>query len=367
MYIWKILNCHNGSISEITRRAVESNLSHVLVKIANGIYSYNYDWERNIDLVPPLVAALKGEGIQVWGWHYLFGDQPWEEAAKAISRIRELGVDGYILDAEGYYKGKYIAAATFMDQLTGAIKDIPIGLSSYRYPSVHPTVPWNQFLKKCDLNMPQVYWVGAHNPGVQLKQTIADYMNLQYTPPIFPTGAAYMKHDWTPPVREVWTPTLSEVKEFMSTAKELNLPGFNFWEWGNMHENLPEDYYRAIRDFDWDSGSSSEKDIAEIFIATLNTHDLNQLEGLYQEDAVHITSERTVQGLEAIKGWFSSLFSDILPDSKFTLAGFSGSGNTRQINWTASSSAGDVQNGSDTLGLRDGKIAYHFSNFSIIK
>ena len=102
MFIWKIQNCHNCSVSEITRKAVSSIYSQVLVKIANGIYSYNYDWEKNIDLIPPLSAALKSEGIEVWGWHYLFGDQPGQEAQKAISRIRELGVDGYVLDAEGH-------------------------------------------------------------------------------------------------------------------------------------------------------------------------------------------------------------------------------------------------------------------------
>jgi hypothetical protein len=133
-----------------------------------------------------------------------------------------------------------------------------------------------------------------------------------------------------------------------------------------MHSKLPDDYYRVIRDFEWDSASTTPKDIAELFIAALNTHDVNQLQGLYQQDAVHVTSERTVQGLEAIKSWFSTLFTDILPGSVFNLAGFSGTGNIRQISWTASSSAGAVQNGSDTLGLRDGKIAYHFSSFSVI-
>ena len=63
MFIWKIQSCHKGDISEILRKAVKANYSHVLIKIANGIYSYNYDWEKQIDLVPPLVAALKSEGI----------------------------------------------------------------------------------------------------------------------------------------------------------------------------------------------------------------------------------------------------------------------------------------------------------------
>ncbi len=359
MFIWQIQKCHEGSVSEITRKAVNSNYSHVLIKVANGIYSYNYDWEKSIDLVPPLSAALKSEGIQVWGWHYLFGDQPGLEAQKAISRTRQLGLDGYVLDAEGHYKGKFNSATIFMDQLTASIKDIPIALSSYRYPSLHPQLPWNEFLKKCDLNMPQVYWMFANNPGAQLKMCIAEFKNMKYTPPIFPTGASFTEFGWTP--------TISEIKEFMRKAKELNLPGFNFWEWGNLHNYLPAEYYRTIRDFAWDDGPTPPKDIAEEIIDALNAHSTDQLLALYRDDAVHITSERTVQGKEAIKSWFSTMFSQLLPNATFTLAGFSGTGNTRQINWTASSTTGNVQNGSDTIGLIDGKIAYHFSEFTVNK
>ena len=359
MFIWRIQECHNGSVSEITRTAVEANYSHVLIKIANGIYSYNYDWEKNIDLVPPLVAALKNKGIRVWGWHYVFGDQPGQEAQKAISRIRQLGLDGYAIDAEGHYKGKFASATIFMNQLTASIKDIPIALSSYRYPSYHPQLPWNEFLQKVDLNMPQVYWMWANNPGAQLKACVSEFKNMKYTPPIFPTGAACTDLGWTP--------TLSEVSEFMRKSKELNLPGFNMWEWSSLHKALPVDYYRLIRDFEWDSGSAPPKDIAEQLIDALNSHKADQVQALYRGNAVHITSERTVQGQEAVKSWFNTMFSEILPNATFILAGYSGEGSTRQISWTASSSAGNVQNGSDTIGLIDGKIAYHFSEFTVSK
>jgi hypothetical protein len=359
MFIWKIQNCHNGDISEILRRAVEAKYSHVLIKIANGIYSYNYDWERKIDLVPPLIKALKSEGIEAWGWHYLFGDQPSQEAQKAISRIRELGVDGYVLDAEGHYKGKFSSAKTFMSQLKSSINNIPIALSSYRYPSYHPQLPWNEFLKKVDLNMPQVYWMKATNPGAQLKQSISEFKNMQYTPPIFPTGAAFT--EWG------WRPKLSEVVAFMQKAKDLNLSGVNFWEWGNMHNYLGGRYYKAIRDFEWSTKPEPPHDIAELLIQAFNSHSQDQAWSLYQDRSVHITSERTIQGKTAIKSWYGSLFSQILPDATFTLAGYSGTGNIRHLNWTASSKIGDVKDGKDTIGLIDGKIAYHFSDFTVSK
>ncbi len=239
MFIWIIQNCHNGNINEIIDKAVKANYSHVLIKIANGIYSYNYDWEKKIDLVPPLVQALKSKGIEAWGWHYIYGDLPEMEAQKAISRIRELGVDGYVLNAEGQYKGKHSAANTFMSQLRAEINDIPIALSSYRYPSYHPQFPWDEFLKKCDLNMPQVYWLLAHNPGAQLKRSVAEFQNLTYSPPIFPTGAAFT--EWG------WTSTASEVEEFMQQAQSLNLSGINFWEWSNLHKALPAEVWYTIK------------------------------------------------------------------------------------------------------------------------
>jgi len=207
--------------------------------------------------------------------------------------------------------------------------------------------------------MPQVYWMNAHNPGAQLKQSITEFNNLKYTPPIFPTGAAFTEYGWTP--------LISEILEFMQKAKDLKLSGVNFWEWGSLHNYLPAEYYRTIRDFAWDGGPKPPKDIAELLIEALNAHSPDQVLALYRDQAVHITSQRTVQGKTAIKSWITSLFNELLPGAVFTLAEYSGTGNIRHITWTASSANGNVQNGSDTLGLIDGKIAYHFTEFTVNK
>ena len=66
-------------------------------------------------------------------------------------------MDGFVLDREGHYTGKYYSAKTFMDLLRKEITKTPIALSSYRYPNYHPQLPWDEFLSQCDLNMPQVY------------------------------------------------------------------------------------------------------------------------------------------------------------------------------------------------------------------
>ena len=66
----------------------------------------------------------------------------------AIRRIRQFNLDGYVLDVEKEYKqaGKKAAARRFMSQLRSAYPALPIALSSYRYPSLHPQVPWEGIL-----------------------------------------------------------------------------------------------------------------------------------------------------------------------------------------------------------------------------
>jgi hypothetical protein len=362
-YIWKIKNCDGGDADLIAKTAKKAGLTHVLIKVATGIYSYNYDWARKVDLVPPVVRALRRKGIQVWGWHYVYGNQPVPEARIAIRRVEELDLDGYVIDAESEYKesGKAAAAKKFMRELKGGLSsNIPVALSSYRYPSLHP-IPWNEFLEKCDYNMPQVYWMHAHNPGAQLAQTLREYEspNIKFHPPIIPVGAAFKEHGWEP--------TTNEVTEFLETARALNLNGANFWEWSACRDVLtPEkEMWEVISEYDWDTGIELPKDITEKYIDALNSQDVGKIVGLYHDRAVHVTSARTVFGEAAIRAWYDTLLGQLLPNAQYTRTGFSGTGNSRHFTWKAESPQHVVLDGNDTFGLSDGLITYHYSYFTI--
>ena len=355
-YIWKIKNAENGNAGKIAAVAKAAGLSHVLIKVANGIYSYNYG------LVPPVANALRSVGIQVWGWHYVFGDSPSSEANKAIQRINDLNLDGYVIDAESQYKepGKHKAARTFMTKLRNGVgNNFPLALSSYRFPSLHP-IPWNEFLKKCDYNMPQVYWLKAHNPGEQLARTLEEFDDLPYRPPIIPTGAAFTEHGWAP--------TAQEVQEFLVTARSFKLSAANFWEWHNCRDILKPKHqiWNVIADYDWQGGAPPPPpDITIQYINALNSHSPNQVVSLYRENAVHVTAARTIVGKAKIKAWYQSLFNQILPNATFVVTGQTGSGNSRHFTWSARSGQGNVNDGQDTFGLQNGKIAYHYTHFSV--
>jgi hypothetical protein len=359
LYIWQIARCEGGDATAIARKAVSAGLSHVLIKIADGSnWAYNYDFERRVDLVPSVLEALKASGIEVWGWHYVRGDDPVGEARLAVDRCRRLGVDGYVIDAEGEYKrpGRRPAALRFMQELRAGLPRLPVGLSTYRYPRSHPTLPYSEFLDRCDYAMPQVYFEFSHNPEEQLDRSVSQYLSLRPARPVIPTGPAYG--------RGAWKPTAAELTRFMVRAKDSGLTGFNAWSWEYATRPSYQDLWDAIAGFEWQA-AAPVADIPEQLVGRWNQHDPALVAGLYVENAAHVTGARTVVGREAIHQWYQTYFHQLLPNSQFRVTGKMGSGQTRQFTWMARSDNGVVLDGNDTLGLRDGRIQYHYTYFTI--
>lgn len=355
-FIWQIRFCENGDPNAIAALAHQAGLSHIVIKVADNAMAYNIDPYTGIDLVPPVAAALRSYEIAVWGWHFLYGRYPTQEADIAIRRIQELELDGYVLDVEGPYKhdGRRDAAVSFMNRLKSALGDYPLALSSYRYPSWHPQIPWDVFLEGCEINMPQFYWEGAHNPREQLLRCQSEFKTMPHVRPIIPTGAAYTEHGWRP--------TVEEVVDAMDTAQELGMSAINFWEWMNCRKNLP-DVWDAIQDYQW-GGSNNDQIIRELFDG-LNEANISRILNLYREDAFHVTGAETARGLEAIRDWYDSLLNERFPGAKFFIQETNISGNSIKINWYAESDNGSISDGKDDLHLKDGKIEQHFSYFTI--
>lgn len=357
-YIWKVQNCEGGDPNAILAAAKQADLSHVLIKVADRDKIYNYDAARKIDLVAPLVPLLKSQGIQVWGWQYIYGADPLGEARMAIQRVKQLDLDGFVVNAEVEFKepGKDIIARKYMTELRNALPDTPVALSSYRFPSYHPQFPFKEFLNFCDYNMPQVYWQNSHNPDVQIIKTVREFQALTPFRPIIPTGAAYSAGSWAP--------TPDDETLFLQTCKTIGLTGANFWSWDFARKNLPA-LWDQIAEFPWPS-TPPPKDLPELYIEALNNQDVVKLAIMYSANAVHVNFRRTVQGNAAILTWFYTFLNQIFPKGRFKLTGVSGSGNSRHFTWEAVSETGfSITNGNDTLGITNGKINYHYTYFTV--
>jgi hypothetical protein len=355
-FIWKIPSCEGGNPGSIASVAQTSGLTFVPIKIADGTRTYNYDSARALDLVPGVRDALRAKGIQVWGWHYVYGADPLGEARRAIQRLNELNLDGYIIDAEGEYKepGRATAAQQFMNQMRAAYPSLPMALASYRYPDYHQALPWSVFLERVDYNMPQVYWEQAHNPADQLVMSVNQFKKYAPFRPILPVGPAYKVSGWAP--------SESDILAFMKKAEELGLSAASFFSWDECKRDLPN-IWKTVANYYWTGGIGN--DLVNKLVAAMNAHDPTQVMNLYSPTAVRITSSRTLQGSENIRSWYSTFFNTILPNATFTVTSISGTANSRRFTWQATSNRGRILNGNDTVGLIQDKINYHYSYFTV--
>jgi len=215
LFLWQAKQIENGNPELIATSAKTAGLSHVILKVLDGPWDYNI----SVDLLA-IVTALKNQGIQVWGYQWIYLDDPMAEANAARKKVIDLGLDGFVIDAEADAKGKNASAKTYATGLQNF--PVSIGLSSYRYPNYHLELPWKELLACCDFVMPQVYWEQAHNPAYQLQESYSQYRKITNLP-FAASGAAY--------IRGEWAATPEDINQFFYKAKEIGITAVNFWEW----------------------------------------------------------------------------------------------------------------------------------------
>ncbi|MEX2143105.1 MAG: SH3 domain-containing protein [Anaerolineales bacterium] len=265
VFLWQVKRVRSGDPRLIAGAAHNARLTHVLIKVADGTNSYNIN--NGVDMVPNLVAALRARGIQPWGWQYVYGKNPIAEAKKAIQRVKQLNLAGFVVNAEGPFKTKGMdkVAKTYMTELRKELPKLTIGLSSYRYPSYHLDFPFKAFLDFCDVNMPQVYWMDMNNPGQQLQKSVTEFRALMPNQPIVPTGSVFSHGSWSV--------TPEQLTEFFMKARALKLPGANLWEMATAREKAI--WWRAICDYDWDSVPPHKEEKVNLPVTTLADPKLN--------------------------------------------------------------------------------------------
>jgi hypothetical protein len=363
-FVWQVGRCEQGAPADIAARAAAAGLSHVLIKVAERTFAYGFD-RHGRDLVAPVVEALRQRGVAVWGWHYVYGDKPLDEARIGVQRAAQLALDGYVVDAEVEYRqpGRSAAARTFMANLrSGLPGHVAVGLSSYRYPSQHAQFPWRAFLEHCDLVLPQVYWEQAHNPTQQLARAVGEFTNPEivgHVRPIVPTGSAYGSGNWRP--------TPDDLVKFLAQARKMGLPGANLYSWDYAGAPANNDLWQAAAEFDWSTGEAGQPAAGPVaaLLEALNSGDPQRVLSLYHDDAGHVTAARTLVGRPELLEWYQDLLGSRLPGAVFAATQIGGHGNSHHFRWKAVGPTGEVANGDDTLGLVEGRIQYHYTSFTL--
>ena len=364
-FTFNLLDCEGGHPGSILAVAQAAGLSHLIVKIADGVNAAGVD-PFGVDFTAPVVQALHQAGLAVWGWQAVYGNNPSAEATIAITRMQALGLDGYVVSAGAEYEqsGKIRAVQQFLPTVRAALK-VPIALSSFRFPNYHPKFPWSDFLASCDLYMPQVYWEQAHNALEQLGESKRQCDSLPNARAFIPTGAAYR----TPG----WSPTEQDITDFLDTAQALGLPAVNFFDWDACHADLPL-LWKAIASFTWpvrqqtdlpaqppivdtNTTSISSPDAFRLqYLAALNSRNAAQASVLYGPAAIQVWADQIRRDAASIQTGFAAFFSSLPAGTVFTIASAQVKDDLHTYAWKAGPFAGET-----ILTLRDRKIILDYT------
>lgn len=225
-----------GTPLQVLQALQEAHVDFVAVKVHNGSYPYLY--------VKPYVDTLRGAGIQVAAWGYVYLRwTPLAEANAAIRATKELGpFDFYLIDAEGHAKYQWAGAKIFAARLRSGMPVIPIGMNSYYNPMWHPELPWYALRSACDFDCPQVYWRGT-DPVGKLRASKAAYARLVPRLP-YTVVAGDMYYEFG------LKPTPDQVEKFLAYADyDPEIQAAVMWSMDG-RRNVPE-LWQAFSQYRW--------------------------------------------------------------------------------------------------------------------
>jgi ketosteroid isomerase-like protein len=108
----------------------------------------------------------------------------------------------------------------------------------------------------------------------------------------------------------------------------------------------------------------SPQEVFSDHLQALVNRDISALIEDYSADALILTQQGALDGTAGADQFYRQAF-EVLPDAEFTVKWTVFGGDSLLAAWTATASAGHVDDGVDTLSFTDGTIRLHASFFTI--
>ena len=140
LLVVSLRNANGGYTGDnIKTRLVDGGYAGVALKVAHGNH-WNYAHsEEDCIRFRDSIAGL----VSFYGWHWNEGIDPEGEAIIAVKAINELGLKAYMMDYEAPMKDNPGSQVPLVLAFRERKPDFPLGLLSYRYPSYHPEILWD--------------------------------------------------------------------------------------------------------------------------------------------------------------------------------------------------------------------------------
>ena len=108
----------------------------------------------------------------------------------------------------------------------------------------------------------------------------------------------------------------------------------------------------------------SPQEVFADHVSALASRDVTAIVEDYAEDALLLTSQGAVEGRQGVEQFFRQAL-EMLPDVEFQIGPTVFGGDALLVWWTATATAGRVDDGVDTLRFADGLIRLQASSFTI--
>lgn len=172
LWIVDLDKTEGGDLAAIVKKAKKYRADCLIVKLFDSEYAAGPWWlpfeqdgvKYDIqEKAKELVALAHAQDLRIYAWGYVYGLHPDREISLARESLL-LGVDGFIYDAEGQYKGRGAAA----EAVASAVRqwrdkyhpEQLLGFSSFDGTLVHGNkgFPYAAFDRHCEVFLPQTYW-----------------------------------------------------------------------------------------------------------------------------------------------------------------------------------------------------------------
>lgn len=204
-----------------------------------------YDGGHWLDLGQPfavIAAELQRQGVDVGAWGFHYGH--WTEVDRLVECYTyRHGIKGYegpraglLIDAESEFErpdGRDWADAQ-VAQVRAAQLDVPVYYTSFAFPLLHPSFPYDVFNRLSGGHVPQVYYnhQGWPRPATAIIQTVNQHAarGLNLTGAMLPIYDAGPEQGWRPSPADFHEATLAMAICAFRTA----------WTWSWEYHEWPD-------------------------------------------------------------------------------------------------------------------------------
>ena len=267
IYLWQLWTTNGGgrNLDSVISRLHHVGIGWIVIKMGDGDSYYNspnhslYNWVvPNYGSMDSVIAVLHRNGIKLLAFQYVYGvphhwGNPVSETDVANMILDVKGIDGLLIDAEIEYDTlatRIASARGYCDSVRAHHPGSMVGLTAWARINGHSTFPWETFLDRVDVNMPQTYWAARPTPpqnelslmNGQFASSTAGWVGLgdsAAAKPIMPIGQGeYFGYS-----NDVMQ---GDVANFCNLSQMMySYPGVSLWEYNQISHAYVWDEYTA--------------------------------------------------------------------------------------------------------------------------